>query len=251
MEHDKRRALVTGAAGGLGRAFSATLAEEGAEVVMLDRVDPTEAIEEVKGRVPSARLRPLVADLADPAAAQETVKALAEELGGFDILVNNAAINPLQPIDGYTLAEYERTQAINATAPLALVQAVAPHMKAKGWGAIVNITSITFNGGWKDFTAYVASKGTLVGLTRSLARELGAYNVRVNAISPGAIPTPLEKEVWADQLESYERFLIEHQSLKFRGSPQDVAEALRFVVSDRARFMTGQNLIIDGGWWMT
>jgi len=250
MEHAKRTALVTGAAGGLGRAFSATLADEGAEVVMLDVVDPAEAVEEVKAQVPSARLRPLVADLAAPHAAQETVSALAEELGGIDILVNNAAVNPLAPIDGYSLAEYERTQAINATSPLALAQAVIPAMKRKGWGNIVNITSITFNGGWKDFTAYVASKGTLVGLTRSLARELGPYNIRVNAISPGAIPTPLEKEVWADQLESYENFLIEHQSLKFRGSPEDVAEALRFVVSDRARFMTGQNIVVDGGWWM-
>lgn len=250
MEHEKRVALVTGAAGGLGRAFAAMLAEEGAEVIMLDVVDPEYAIAEVKAAVPSARLRPLVADLADPAAAQETVRTLALELGGIDILVNNAAVNPLASIEDYTLAEYERTQAINATAAVALVQAVVPGMKKKKWGSIVSITSITFNGGWKDFTAYVASKGTLVGFTRSLARELGPYNIRVNSIAPGAIPTPLEKEVWADQLESYECFLLDHQSLKFRGSPQDVAEALRFVVSDRARFMTGQNIVVDGGWWM-
>jgi len=217
---------------------------------MLDVVDPEEAIAEVKAAVPSAKLRPLVADLSDPAAAQDTVTAVAREVGGIDILVNNAAVNPLASIEDTSLEVYARTQAINATAPVALVQAVVPGMKRKKWGAIVSITSITFNGGWKDFTAYVASKGTLVGFTRSLARELGPYNIRVNAIAPGAIPTPLEKEVWADQLESYERFLIDHQSLKFRGSPQDVAEALRFVVSDRARFMTGQNIVVDGGWWM-
>ncbi|MEM7568146.1 MAG: SDR family oxidoreductase, partial [Pseudomonadota bacterium] len=172
----------------------------------------------------------------------------------IDILVNNAAINPLKPMDGYDLDEWERTQTINATAAFALAQAVLPGMKAKGLktgaGAIVNITSVTLNGGWKDFTAYVSSKGTLLGLTRSMARELGEYGIRVNAISPGAIPTPLETEVWGDQIETYEQFLLEHQALKVRGSAEDIADALLFLVSERSRFVTGQNLTVDGGWWM-
>jgi len=217
---------------------------------MLDVEPDTGAVAEVQANAPGADLVYEVCDLANPRQAQQRVREIATAHDGIDILVNNAAVNPMASIDAYDLDAYERTQTVNATAAFALVQAVAPHMKARRWGQIINITSITFNGGWKDFTAYVASKGTLLGLTRSLARELGPDNIRVNAISPGAIPTQLEAEVWGEQIESYEAFLLDHQSLKFRGSAEDVANALCFLVSDRARFITGQNLTVDGGWWM-
>ena len=85
---------------------------------------------------------------------------------------------------------------------------------------------------------------------RTLARELGPFNIRVNAVSPGAIPTALEREVWADQLETYVEFLVDHQALKYRGSPEDIANAILFLISDKAHFITGQNLGVDGGWWM-
>lgn len=251
MEHSGRTALVTGATGGLGVAESEALAREGAAVLMLDHKGG-EVVEAVNARLPAEAPRAhfVACDLAETREAQALVRRLDREAGGIDILINNAAINPLKPIDAYPLEEYERTQAINATAALALAQAVVPSMKRKGWGQIVNICSVTLNGGWSDFTAYVASKGTLLGLTRSMARELGRFNIRVNAVSPGAIPTRLEKEVWAGQLETYEKFLLEHQALKYRGSPEDIAQAILFLVSERARFVTGQNLTVDGGWWM-
>jgi 3-oxoacyl-[acyl-carrier protein] reductase len=246
-----KTALVTGATGGLGVAESEALARAGADVLMLD-VKGGDAVAAIQDRLPAGAGKPrfVEVDLADVRTAQARVRELDQEVGGIDILVNNAAINPLKPIDGYSLDEFERVQTVNATAAVALAQAVLPSMKAKKKGQIVSICSITLMGGWKDFTAYVASKGTLLGLTRSMARELGPWNIRVNAISPGAIPTPLEVEVWGDQLESYEKFLLEHQALKFRGSADDVARALLFLVSDDARFITGQNLVVDGGWWM-
>jgi 3-oxoacyl-[acyl-carrier protein] reductase len=241
MRLDGRTALVTGAAGGIGTAICGTLAEAGARVLGLD----------LEGKQISApRTQFIAADLADLPAASARVRTAEAEAGGIDVLVNNAAINPLKPIDGYDLAEFERVQRVNAHAAVALAQAVVPGMKARRRGVIVNICSITLSGGWSDFTAYVASKGTLLGLTRSMARELGAWDIRVNAISPGAIPTQLEKEVWADQLESYERFILERQALKYRGSAEDIANMVHFLASDLARFITGQNIVVDGGWWM-
>jgi NAD(P)-dependent dehydrogenase (short-subunit alcohol dehydrogenase family) len=246
-----KTALVTGATGGLGVAQTEALAHEGAQVLMLDVKGGEEAVA-IRGRLPTeaGSVRYVDCDLADSAAAQDLARKLDVEVGGIDILINNAAINPLKPIDGYDLAEWDRVQAINAKSAVALAQACVPSMKRKGWGQIVNICSVTLNGGWSDFTSYVASKGTLLGLTRAMARELGKFGIRVNAVSPGAIPTALEREVWADQLETYVKFLLDHQSLKYRGSPEDIANAILFLVSDKARFITGQNLTVDGGWWM-
>lgn len=251
MELKGRTALVTGATGGLGLIQSEALAAAGADVLMLD-VKGEDKAKAIAKKLPKryGKVRFVKCDLARPKAAQKLVRKIDHDHNGIDILINNAAINPLKPIDGYDLAEWRTVQDINATACVALAQAVVPSMKRKAFGQIVNICSVTLNGGWGDFTAYVASKGTLLGLTRSMARELGHWGIRVNAISPGAIPTPLETEVWGDRIESYEKFLIEHQALKFRGSPEDVAEAMLFLVSDRSRFVTGQNLVVDGGWWM-
>jgi NAD(P)-dependent dehydrogenase (short-subunit alcohol dehydrogenase family) len=246
-----RTALITGASGGLGVVETETLAREGADVLMLD-VKGEAVVADIEARLPSGsgKLRFVACDLADTRGAQALGRRLDEEVGGIDILVNNAAINPLKPIDGYDLDEWDRVQAVNATAAAALSQAVVPSMKRKGAGNIINICSVTLSGHWADMTAYIASKGTLLGFTRVMARELGRFGIRVNAVSPGAIPTALEKEVWAGQLETYEKYLLDHQALKYRGSPEDIAEAILFLVSDKARFITGQNLTVDGGWWM-
>lgn len=239
MRLDGRKVLITGAAGGIGAALCSVMRDAGARVIGLD----------LPGKAAPAD-RQVAADLADPAAAAAIVAEVDAGEGGIDILVNNAAINPLKPMDGYDLAEFERTQRVNAHAAFALAQALVPGMKARRRGSIVNICSITISGGWTDFTAYVASKGTILGLTRAMARELGAWDIRVNAISPGAIPTALEREVWADVLESYEKQIIERQALKYRGSAEDVANMACYLCSDLGRFITGQNLVVDGGWWM-
>jgi len=187
-------------------------------------------------------------DLADPGAVRDRVLALDREVNGFFGLVNNAAVVPLKPIGDYALEEYERIQRVNSHVAFVLVQALAPSMRTRGGGAVVNICSITLGGEWANFVPYVASKGALLGLTRALARELGPDNIRVNAVSPGAIPTDAEK-VHPDP-EGYARHVIERQSLKFRGTPEDIADAVHFLLSDRARFITGQNLHVNGGWLM-
>lgn len=252
---DGKNALVTGGAGGLGTTIVELLARSGAKVIALDnRVDhghtETAAINARIGTAGPA-VSFMAADLADPSGVAILVGEVAASVGGIDILINNAAVNPSEPVDGYDLASFERVQRVNAHAAFALVQATVADMKRKKCGAIVNVCSVTLNGDWKNFSAYVASKGTLLGLTRSLARELGEWSIRVNAISPGAIPTALETEVWGDQLEQYNAFVLERQALKYRGSPGDVANLVTFLCSDAARFITGQNLNVDGGWWMT
>ena len=174
MELRGKNALVTGATGGLGVAESEALARAGAAVLMLD-VKGGAAAEAINAGFPARRRRSAssTAISSTPRPRRRSPVELDDEVGGIDILINNAAINPLKPIDSYPLEEYERGPGVNATSAVALAQAVVPSMKRKGWGQIVNICSVTLNGGWSDFTAYVASKGTLLGLTRAMARELG------------------------------------------------------------------------------
>jgi NAD(P)-dependent dehydrogenase (short-subunit alcohol dehydrogenase family) len=236
-----KRALVTGGAGGIGSTIVRLFAAEGAEVVVHDLPgsDGAAVAASVQGRFIAGDLREMPAVLADVARA-----------GPFDILVNNAAIDPIGPIESYDAAAYDATQAINARAGFLLSQAAIPGMKQRGGGAIVNVMSVTLSGGWADKVPYVMSKGALLGLTRALAREAGPAGIRVNAVSPGAIPTELERKYWGDDRAGFDRTVIEKQPLKFRGSAEDIAEAALFLASPRSRFITGHELHVNGGWYM-
>jgi NAD(P)-dependent dehydrogenase (short-subunit alcohol dehydrogenase family) len=172
----------------------------------------------------------------------------ASAVGGFDIVINNAAIYPSKAFEEYTIGEHQAVQRVNVDAAIVAVQVALPGMRAKSWGRIVNVASITMYGGWALLSPYVASKGALVGLARAWAREFGPYGVTVNAISPGAFPTDAEK-IHPDP-QGYARFVVEHQAIKRRGLPSDIASALNFLTSDEAGFITGQTLNIDGGWVM-
>ena len=121
-------------------------------------------------------------------------------------------------------------------------------MRGNNWGRIINMSSVTISGGWSNLAPYVQSKGALIGLTRAWAREFGQFGVTVNAIAPGAFPTEAEK-IHPDP-EGYSRFVLENQAIKRRGHPRDIANALMFLASDEASFITGQTLNVDGGWVM-
>ena len=251
MELDGKAILLTGGAGGLGAAMAATLRAAGARVVIHDRqAERGERLAaEMNATAGGAPVRFVAGDLADLAASRAQALVLDHEVGGFFGLVNNAAVIPLKPLADYALDEYEAIQRVNAHAAFVLAQALAPPMAARGGGAIVNVCSITLGGEWANFVPYVTSKGALLGMTRALARELGPAGIRVNAVSPGAIPTDAEK-VHPDP-EAYRRWVLERQSLKFRGTPGDIAETVLFLLSERSRFITGQNLDVNGGWLMT
>lgn len=249
MEFSNTTVLLTGAAGGLGTEVTLTFADRGARVVAVD-IDASK-IAALQGRIAgraSDAVRIERLDLDQPDAVRTRVATLADELGGIDVVINNAAIYPSKPFEEYSLAEWDAVQRVNVTAAVACVQGALPWMRRKGWGRIVNVASITYYGGWARLAPYVASKGAMVALTRAWARELGPDGITVNCIAPGAFPTDAEK-IHPDP-EGYTRFVLDHQSLKRRGRPQDIAEAMVFFASDRASFITGQTLNVDGGWVM-
>lgn len=247
-----KSALVTGGAGGIGSAICEGLLQAGGRVCLHDL--PTSDGAAKAGawceRFGPARAVFAPGDLNDLPALKRQSEALAATSGGFDFLVNNAAIDPVAPIDAYTLDDFLKVQTINAHAAFVLCQTLVPGMKRKGGGAIVNMLSITLSGGWTEKVPYVMSKGALLGLTRSLARELGRDNIRVNAVSPGAIPTELERKHWGNDRAAFDRQVIERQSLPFRSDITDVAEATLYLLSHESRFITGQELHVNGGWYM-
>ncbi len=232
-----KHALITGGLGTIGRAMAAAFAKAGAQVTVLDR----------PGLEPLPKTGWLGIDLNDLAATEAAV-ADAASVHPFDILVNNAALIINKPHDAFSLQEYEDQIRVNSSAAFVLTRACAPAMKTKGWGRILNLTSLTLNGQWDGFVPYVASKGALLGLTKGFARELGRHGITVNAIAPGAVMSEAENRVFAGRLSEYSAWVMERQSLKRRIEPEDVANLAVFLCSDAARMISGQNIKIDGGW---
>jgi 3-oxoacyl-[acyl-carrier protein] reductase len=241
-----KTAIVTGAASGIGRATALLLAERGARVVAagLQPEALRETVEQIRGRGGEAVA--VDADMSDPQAAAAVAARAQEAFGGADVLVNNAAIYPKGPWHEADAAEWDAVFATNARAYFLMAKAVRPQMLAKGGGAIVNIASVTFFWGEPLLVSYVASKGAVIGFTRALAREAGPEGIRVNAVAPGAFPTAAT-EIHADQ-EGLWRGVLEAQSIKRRGEVDDVARAIAFFAGDDSRFVTGQTLLVDGGW---
>ncbi|HEX7850263.1 MAG TPA: SDR family oxidoreductase [Sphingomonas sp.] len=244
-----RTILYTGAAGGLGLPTTLAFLEAGARVVAVDN-DPAKisALEAAAPGEARERLVVLASDLSDLARFRADITRVAEKTGGYDVVINNAAIYPSKPFEDYTIEEHQAVQRVNVDAGIVAVQVALPGMKARQWGRIINIASVTFYGGWALLSPYVASKGALVGLTRAWAREFGGDGITVNAIAPGAFPTDAEK-IHPDP-EAYTRFVLDRQAVKRRGTPADIAKALAFLASDDAGFITGQTLNVDGGWVM-
>jgi len=242
-----RTILYTGAAGGLGLETTLAMLLTGARVVAVDNSE-TKIAALRQAAEGLAGLTIVRLDLGDLAGLRAGLEAASGQVGGFDVVINNAAIYPSKRFEDYSIEEMQLIQRINVDAGIVCVQVALPHMKAVGRGRIINIASVTLSGGWADLSPYVQSKGALVGLTRAWAREFGRFGITANAIAPGAFPTDAEK-IHPD-LAGYERRIYEHQAIQRRGSPDDIANALMFLASDAASFVTGQTLNVDGGWWM-
>lgn len=243
---DNKRVLITGALGTIGSAMAELFAQEGAEVIALDRPE----YENAAARC--AELGKQVSfygcDIGELAAAEKAVGELAVAQGGIDILINNAALIINKPHEEFTLAEYEDQIRVNSSAAFALTRACTPHMKKVKYGKIINLTSVTLVGQWDGYVPYVASKGAMLGLTKGLARELGPHGITVNAIAPGAVVSAAEQRVFGDKLQEYNDWVIERQCLKSRIEARNVADLALFLVSSAADLITSQNISIDGGW---
>lgn len=241
--------LYTGGAGGLGLETTMHFLDAGARVVVIDRDKAKmSALADAARAHHAERLLIQDFDLSDLAGLRKELDAIQTSFGGFDVVINNAAIYPSKPFHDFTIEEHQAVQRVNVDAAIVCVQAALPHMREKQWGRIINIASITFYGGWALLAPYVQSKGALIGLARAWAREYGPEGITANAVSPGAFPTDAEK-IHPDP-EGYTKFVLDHQSVKYRGTPADIANALMFLASDAARFVTGQTLNVDGGWVM-
>jgi NAD(P)-dependent dehydrogenase (short-subunit alcohol dehydrogenase family) len=241
-----RKVLLTGGLGSLGRAQATKLSTEGARIVVLDRPDSANA--EARVVELGKNVSFLGCDLNDLQSAQQIVAGAAEDIGGFDILINNAALIINRPYEEFSLAEYEDQIRVNSSAAFALTVVCAKAMKEKGWGKIINFTSVTLKGILDGYVPYVASKGAMLGLTKSLARELGPYGISVNAVAPGAIVSEAEARVFGHKATEYSQWVLNQQCLKKRIEPEDVAELVHFLASPASDMISGQNIAIDGGW---
>ncbi|MHC3000000.1 SDR family NAD(P)-dependent oxidoreductase [Microbacterium sp. HJ5] len=241
-------AVVTGAGGALGRAIALRLGADGFAVGVLGREG--ELLRETADLLAREGIRHhvLPVDLRHASALDVALTETEQRLGPLGALVNNAAIYPTTPLFDISQEEFEDVVRVNQTAYFLAAQGAARRMAERGAGAIVNIGSITFHGGWANLASYVTTKGASVGMTRALARELGPLGIRVNGVSPGAFPTKAE-EIHENPGE-YSAWVVDRQSIKRRGADAELAAVVSFLVGPESSFVTGQTINVDGGWIM-
>ncbi|KTE21448.1 3-oxoacyl-ACP reductase [Sphingopyxis sp. H050] len=241
-----KRVLVTGGASGIGEALVSGFAAQGAHVAFLDRqVEAGEALARRLSVDAASPPRFARCDLTDLDSLGGNIAMLADELGSFDILLNNAANDDRHAISDVTPAYWDERIAVNLRHLFFAAQAVIPGMKAAGGGSIVNFGSISWHLALPDLVLYQTAKAAIEGMTRSMARELGADNIRVNTIIPGNVETPRQAKWYTPEGEAE---IIAAQCLKARVQPADVAAMALFLASDDARMCTGHDYWVDAGW---
>jgi NAD(P)-dependent dehydrogenase (short-subunit alcohol dehydrogenase family) len=242
-------AIVTGGSRGIGRAYAEALAGAGAAVLIADMLEAEGAQTVAAIRAKGQKAAFSAVDISNLEATEAMANAAVEEFGGIDILVNNAAIFASLrggPLSDISVERWDRTMAVNVRGSWLCIRAVVPHMRQRGGGAIVNQTSISAFGmaGMLDYTA---SKAAVIGLTKSAASELGRDNIRVNAIAPGGTATEGFAEIMGGDLSGAEQRAKATQLIAAQIQPEDLTGTLLHLVSDGAKFITGQTIVVDGG----
>jgi 2-hydroxycyclohexanecarboxyl-CoA dehydrogenase len=245
----RRTAIVTGAGSGIGRAIAIRLAEDGLAVAVLDLND--EAAEKVTGEIGERGLESFACggvDVSDRAQVDAAVQQVRTDVGPPVVLVNNAGITGFKRFGDITDEKWDRIMEVNLNGPFYCTQAVVPDMIEAGWGRIVNISSSSAQSGQQYMVHYVTSKAGLIGFTKSLALELGPQGITVNTIPPGFIDTPMLRD--SEQrglLGGSVDDVVERTPVRRAGTPEDIAYACSFLVSEEASYLTGQVIGVNGG----
>jgi gluconate 5-dehydrogenase len=239
-----RTALVTGGSSGLGEAMAEALGMAGAQLVLMARRQDLLTQSAQKMSAMGIAVRTLVCDLSSPEAAQEGARQTLA-LGPVDILVNAAGVNLREPFGDISVASWMTQINLHLSAPFFLTQALAPAMKERGWGRIINIASLQSHRAFANIAPYGAGKGGIVQLTRALALELGPHGITCNAIGPGFFPTALTAPVFGNP-----ELVARHAAqtcLGRNGELSDIHGLAVFLASDASSYITGQTIMIDGG----
>jgi len=245
MDLSNKVAVVTGSARGIGKAIALKLAEVGADVVVNDIPAAAEALEGTANEIRALKRKALAitADVSSSTDVNKFIETAAAQMGHIDILVNNAGVTRDQLIMRMTDEEWDTVLNIDLKSAFLCSRAVIRYMMKQRWGRIISIASIVGLGGNAGQANYASAKAGIIGLTKSIAKEVGSRNITANAIAPGFIETKM-----TEQLDEKQRqILLQRIPLGSVGTPRDVAEAVAFLASEEAKYITGQVLGVDGG----
>lgn len=244
---DGKVALVTGGSRGLGKEMALVLSHAGAAVAVTARTrESAQAAASEIAAATGGQTLALAAEASDEAQVRAAVEGTLEALGGLDILVNNAGVNKRKPIESFLEEEWDWVQDVNLKGPYLFMKYAAPHMREKKWGRIINMASMMAHIALPERGAYCSSKAGLLGLTRAVALELAPHGVTVNALSPGPCGTEMNQAIMQNP-EAYE-FFRSRLPMGRWARPEEMQGPLLFLASEASSFMTGQSLVVDGGW---
>ncbi len=241
-----RSVWISGGGSGIGEFLTEGFISQGCKVAFVQRSDATELCDRLEREYGN---RPLFikCDVTDIPALKVSIEQSAAAHGDIEVLVNNAAWDNRHTLDELTVEGWNHMMSVNLRHHYFAIQAVAPAMRKARWGSIINLSSISYMMGNAGYPSYTAAKSAINGMTRSIARELGSFNIRCNALSPGWVITQRQKDLWVGDEGEHLAKHMERQCLKSEIPPEDMVCPTLFLASDASRMMTGQALVVDGG----